>query len=69
MGSDDSHFNVSLIVKDKITRQYTGHNFWMKRRGEADLNRGASVYQPNTLPLGQTGVIHRAALQAKFMMM
>ena len=22
MGSDESHFNVSLIVRDKITRQY-----------------------------------------------
>ena len=22
MGSDESHFNVSLIVKDKVTRQY-----------------------------------------------
>ena len=23
MGSDESHFNVSLIVKDKVTRQAT----------------------------------------------
>ena len=23
MGSDESHFNVSLIVKDKVTRQCT----------------------------------------------
>ena len=22
MGSDQSHFNVSLIVRDKVTRQY-----------------------------------------------
>ena len=22
VGSDESHFNVSLIVKDKVTRQY-----------------------------------------------
>ena len=22
MGSDESHFNVSLIVRDKVTRQY-----------------------------------------------
>ena len=28
MGSDESHFNVSLIVRDKVTRQYpqTTHN-------------------------------------------
>ena len=22
MGSDESHFNVSIIVRDKVTRQY-----------------------------------------------
>ena len=22
MGSDESHFNVSLVVRDKVTRQY-----------------------------------------------
>ena len=27
MGSDESHFNVSLIVRDKITRLSTDHNF------------------------------------------
>ena len=28
MGSDESHFNVSLIVRDRVTRQYpTDHNF------------------------------------------
>ena len=27
MCSDESHFNVSLIVRDKVTRQSTDHNF------------------------------------------
>ena len=27
MGSDESHFNVSLIVRDKLTRLSTDHNF------------------------------------------
>ena len=27
MGSDESHFNVSLIVRDKVTRLSTNHNF------------------------------------------
>ena len=28
MGSDESHFNVSLIVRDKVTRNVsTNHNF------------------------------------------
>ena len=33
----------------------TDPNFWWERRAEADSNRGPSAYQPNALPLGQTG--------------
>ena len=33
----------------------TDHNFWRERRAEADSNRGPTAYQPNALPLGQTG--------------
>ena len=33
----------------------TDHNFWRERRAEAVSNRGPSAYQPNALPLGQTG--------------
>ena len=34
----------------------TNHNLSEeKRRAEADSNRGPSAYQPNALPLGQTG--------------
>ena len=33
----------------------TGHNFWREKRVEADSNRGPSAYQPNAVPLGQTG--------------
>ena len=33
----------------------TDHNFSRERRAKADSNRGPSAYQPNTLPLGQTG--------------
>ena len=52
MGSDESHFYVSLIVRDKVTRQY--HNFRRERRAEADSNWGPTAYQPNALPTGQT---------------
>ena len=31
MGSDESHFNVSLIVMDKVTRQYP-HTQLLKRK-------------------------------------
>ena len=33
----------------------TDHNFWRERRAGADSNGGSSAYQPNALPLGQTG--------------
>ena len=42
---------------DKVTGQcpQTTTFFGRERRAEADLNRGPSAYQPNALPLGQTG--------------
>ena len=56
MGSDESHFNVSLIVRDKVTRQCPHTTtFGSERRAEADSNRGPSAYQPTALPLGKTG--------------
>ena len=42
-------------MMDKAKRLPTDHNFWRERRAEADSNRGPSAYQPNALPLGQTG--------------
>ena len=57
MGSDESHFNVSLIiVKGKVTKTVsTNHNCWRERTAEAESNRRPSAYQPNALPLGQAG--------------
>ena len=40
----------------------THHNFWGERRSEADSNWSPSTYQPNALPLGQTGS-HRQVWQ------
>ena len=53
MGSDESHFNVSLTVRDKVTRQCHAQTttFQREREAKADLNRSPSAY----LPLGQTG--------------
>ena len=56
-GSDDSHFNVSLIVMEKVTRLPRNHNL-SEERGEPKRNRTEgrpSAYQPNALMLGQTG--------------
>ena len=43
-------------MRDKVTRQCPQTTtFLRERRAEADSNRGPSAYQPNALPLGQTG--------------
>ena len=33
----------------------TDHRLWSERRAKSDSNRGPSAYQPNALPLDQTG--------------
>ena len=47
-GSDKSHFNVSLIVRDKDSQGniHKPQLFQRKRRAEAESSRGPSVYQP-----------------------
>ena len=58
MGSDESHFNVSVGSDGQGHRTVsTNHNLFedWERRAEAVSNRGPSAYQPNALPLGQTG--------------
>ena len=50
ISSDESHFNVSLIVRDKVTRQCPQTTtFEEKGRAEADSSRGPSAYQPYRL--------------------
>ena len=53
MGSDESHFNVSLLVRDKVTRQCP-QTTTFEEKGEPS-NRGHSAYQPTAYPLGQSG--------------
>ena len=48
VGSDESHFNVSLIVRNKVTKQCPQTTTFEEKGGP-------SAYQPNALPLGQTG--------------
>ena len=48
----------------------TDHNFGRERRTKADSNRGPSAYQPNALPLGQTGsrqLVHLFSIQLTYM--
>ena len=68
IGSDESRFNVSVIPRNKVTRQCpktttcegqshkTVHRpQLLKREGraEAESNRGRSAYQRNVLPPAQ----------------
>ena len=47
MGSNESHFDVSLIVRDKVTRQCPQTTISLrKRRAETDSNRDPSAHQP-----------------------
>ena len=55
MGSDESHFNVSLSIRDKVTRQCPQTPTFLKRKeDQSGIDPWPSVYQPNALLLSQT---------------
>ena len=65
MGSDESHFNVSVgsdgqSHKTVSTRQCPQTTTFLKRKeSQSGIKpRGPPAYQPNALPLGQTGSRH-----------
>ena len=49
IGSDDSHFNVSVGSDGKKSQDsvHKPQPFWRERRAEAVSRRGPSAYQPN----------------------
>ena len=49
MGSDESHFNVSLIARDKITRDTTNHNL-SEEKGEPKRNRAEALLLTSLTP-------------------
>ena len=64
MGSDDSHVNALLIVRDKVTRQcpQTITSSEEKREPERYRAEVLSAYQPNALPLGQADPVTHLGL-------
>ena len=56
MGSDDSHFNVSFIVRDKVARQCP-QTTTFEEKGEPKRYRTEvlPLTSLTALPLGQTG--------------
>ena len=56
MGSDESHFNVSLIVRDKVTKQCRQTTtFEVKREPKQIQTEVPLLTSLPPLPLGQTG--------------
>ena len=57
MGSNEGHFNVSLIVRDKVTRPATRNQNLFEEKGESKRNRarlqlsGTRLFQSVILPL------------------
>ena len=56
MGSDESHYNVSIIVRDKVTRQFRQTTAFAKRKESRSGIEPRLFCLPayNALPLGQT---------------
>ena len=46
MGSDESHFNVSLTVKDKVTRQCPQTTTFLKRKESRSGFEPRSLFLP-----------------------
>ena len=57
MGSDESHFNVSVGSDGQSHRTASTNHNLSEEKGEPKRvsNQGPSAYQPNALPLSQTG--------------
>ena len=55
MSNSESHFNVSLIVWDKITRLYTDNNFWSE---ESQGNQTEVLLLTTLMPHCQAKLAH-----------
>ena len=57
MRNDESHFNVSVESDGQSHRTVsTNYNIFLKRKeSRSGIEPRPSAYQPNALPLGQTG--------------
>ena len=55
MGNDDGHFSVLLTVRDKVTRQYAQTQLSKRKESRSGFEPRSLAYQPDALPLGQTG--------------
>ena len=65
MGSEESHFNVSVGSDGQSHRALSTNHSLFEEKGEPKRYRteGPSAYQPNALPLGQTDSLKKKYLQ------
>ena len=63
MGSDESHFNVSVGSDGQSHKTVSTNHHLFEERGEprAESNRGPCAYRPNALPLGQNRLTNNTA--------
>ena len=52
MGNDESHFNASLIVRDKVTRQCRQTTILFQEKGEPKRNRTEVLLLTSLTPYG-----------------
>ena len=64
LGTDESHFNVSVGSDGQSHKTVSANHNLFEEKGEPEVvsNRSTSAYQPNALPLGQTG-LHSVSIQ------
>ena len=55
MGSDESHFNVSLVVRDKAARVSTNHNLSEEKTTSIMARRGCQ-YRTGSLSVRNSGL-------------
>ena len=60
MGSDESHFNVSLIVRDKVTRQCPQTTIFEENGGPKRIRTEVPLLT-SLMPYRQAKPVHRSA--------
>ena len=65
MGSDESHFNVSLTVKDKVTRQCPQTTTFLKRKESRKRNRADALVLASLTPYHWPRPAHKYMLSVR----
>ena len=67
MGTNESHFNVSLTVRGKVTKTVsTNQNFQRDCRAKVESNRDPSAYQANPFTTGPSQLMDNCVDHVSF---